>query len=108
MLDLRLPDMSGFNVLERICEPIATLCDVPVVVFTGRELSPEEDAQLHTMARSVVVKGVEIARAAAGRDGAVPAPRVGRHAGRQADACWSGCTAPDENLVGRRGAAGRR
>jgi CheY-like chemotaxis protein len=32
---------------------------VPVVVFTGRELSPEEDAQLHVMARSVVVKGVE-------------------------------------------------
>jgi len=28
-------------------------------VFTGRELSPEEDAQLHTIARSVVVKGVE-------------------------------------------------
>ena len=37
----------------------AALADVPVVVFTGRELSPEEDAQLHTMARSVVVKGVE-------------------------------------------------
>ena len=32
---------------------------MPVVVFTGRELSPEEDAQLHTLARSVVVKGVE-------------------------------------------------
>ncbi len=30
------------------------------MVFTGRELSPEEDAQLHTMARSVVVKGVEL------------------------------------------------
>ena len=29
------------------------------MVFTGRELSPEEDARLHTMARSVVVKGVE-------------------------------------------------
>jgi CheY-like chemotaxis protein len=37
----------------------AALSDVPVVVFTGRALSPEEDAQLHTMARSVVVKGVE-------------------------------------------------
>ena len=37
----------------------ADLANVPVVVFTGRELSPEEDAQLHTMARSVVVKGVE-------------------------------------------------
>ena len=35
------------------------LADIPVIVFTGRELSPEEDAQLHTMARSVVVKGVE-------------------------------------------------
>ena len=32
---------------------------VPVVVFTGRELSAEEDARLHTMARSIVVKGVE-------------------------------------------------
>jgi CheY-like chemotaxis protein len=32
---------------------------VPVVVFTGRELSAEEDAELRTMARSVVVKGVE-------------------------------------------------
>ena len=30
-----------------------------MVVFTGKELSPEEDARLHTLARSVVVKGVE-------------------------------------------------
>ena len=58
MLDLKLPDMSGFEVLERIRDD-AALCEVPVVVFTGRELSPDEDAQLHTMARSVVVKGVE-------------------------------------------------
>jgi CheY-like chemotaxis protein/signal transduction histidine kinase/HAMP domain-containing protein len=58
VLDLRLPDMSGFEVLERMrAEP--ALGDVPVVVFTGRELSAEEDAQLHTMARSIVVKGVE-------------------------------------------------
>ena len=35
------------------------LSNVPVVVFTGRELSVEEDAELHTMARSIVVKGVE-------------------------------------------------
>jgi CheY-like chemotaxis protein len=30
-----------------------------VVVFTGRQLSPDEDARLHSMARSIVVKGVE-------------------------------------------------
>jgi CheY-like chemotaxis protein len=58
VLDLKLPDMSGFEVLERIRHD-ATLCDIPVVVFTGRELSAEEDAELHTMARSIVVKGVE-------------------------------------------------
>jgi CheY-like chemotaxis protein len=58
VLDLKLPDMTGFEVLEKIRDDVS-LRDVPVVVFTGRELSPEEDAQLHTMARSVVVKGVE-------------------------------------------------
>ncbi|NJO32401.1 MAG: response regulator, partial [Rhodospirillales bacterium] len=58
VLDLKLPDMSGFEVLENIRDD-HTLSDVPVVVFTGRELSAGEDAQLHSMARSVVVKGVE-------------------------------------------------
>src|SRR4051794_17987606 len=58
VLDLRLPDMSGFEVLDRIRND-AELADVPVVVFTGRELSAEEDAELHIMARSIVVKGVE-------------------------------------------------
>jgi HAMP domain-containing protein/CheY-like chemotaxis protein/signal transduction histidine kinase len=58
VLDLRLPDMSGFEVLEQLSAD-AELSDVPVVVFTGRELSAEEDARLHTMARSIVVKGVE-------------------------------------------------
>jgi CheY-like chemotaxis protein len=58
VLDLRLPDMSGFELLESIKDH-PKLADLPVVVFTGRELSPEEDAQLHTMARSIVVKGVE-------------------------------------------------
>jgi HAMP domain-containing protein/CheY-like chemotaxis protein/signal transduction histidine kinase len=58
VLDLRLPDMSGFDVLERM-RADSRLAEVPVVVFTGRELTVEEDAQLHTMARSIVVKGVE-------------------------------------------------
>ncbi|MGA9501071.1 MAG: response regulator, partial [Pseudolabrys sp.] len=58
VLDLRLPDMTGFEVLEELGADQA-LSEVPVVVFTGRELSAEEDARLHTMARSIVVKGVE-------------------------------------------------
>jgi HAMP domain-containing protein/CheY-like chemotaxis protein len=58
VLDLKLPDMTGFELLEHIRQDDA-LKQVPVVVFTGRELSPEEDAQLHSIARSVIVKGVE-------------------------------------------------
>jgi len=58
VLDLKLPDMTGFDVLQRISED-ETLSDVPVVVFTGRQLTPDEDARLHNLARSVVVKGVE-------------------------------------------------
>ncbi len=58
VLDLRLPDMSGFEVLERFRDN-SVLGDLPVVVFTGKELSSEEDKRLHALARSVVVKGVE-------------------------------------------------
>ncbi len=58
VLDLRLPDMSGFEVLESIRD-LESLSEMPVIVFTGKELSAEEDARLRTLARSVVVKGVE-------------------------------------------------
>jgi CheY-like chemotaxis protein/signal transduction histidine kinase len=58
VLDLRLPDMSGFEVLEYLRDN-PSLMDLPVVVFTGKELTPEEDARLRNLARSVVVKGVE-------------------------------------------------
>ncbi len=58
VLDLRLPDMSGVEVLERM-QQSPNLLELPVVVFTGKELAPEEDARLRTLARSVVVKDVE-------------------------------------------------
>jgi HAMP domain-containing protein/CheY-like chemotaxis protein/signal transduction histidine kinase len=58
VLDLRLPDISGFEVLARIRDR-GTLPDLPVVVFTGRELTPDEDRQLQELARTVVLKGVE-------------------------------------------------
>ena len=46
VLDLRLPDMSGFEVLERLRDD-AALTDVPVVVFTGKELSPGRTLVAH-------------------------------------------------------------
>jgi CheY-like chemotaxis protein/signal transduction histidine kinase/HAMP domain-containing protein len=58
VLDLKLPDMSGFEVLERIRDE-ERLRELPVIVFTGRDLSAEEEARLQAIARSVVLKGVE-------------------------------------------------
>ncbi len=58
VLDLRLPDMSGFDVLGQLREN-QKLVDLPVVVFTGRELNADEDSRLRMLARSVVVKDVE-------------------------------------------------
>src|SRR6185436_3777154 len=58
VVDLRLPDMSGFDLLGRMqSEP--SLRDTPVVVFTGKELSSEEEAQLKMVAKSVVLKDVQ-------------------------------------------------
>jgi CheY-like chemotaxis protein len=58
VLDLRLPDISGFEVLSRIRDD-SEIEHVPVVVFTGKELSPDQDARLQELARKVVLKGVE-------------------------------------------------
>ncbi|HSS07718.1 MAG TPA: response regulator, partial [Rhodanobacteraceae bacterium] len=58
VLDLRLPDMSGFELLDRI-EAEPKLRQVPIVVFTGKDLSAEEDRRLRRAAKSVIIKGVE-------------------------------------------------
>ena len=58
VLDLRLPDMSGFDLLDKVqMEP--ALRDIPIVVFTGKDLSREEEQQLRTVAKSVLVKDVQ-------------------------------------------------
>jgi CheY-like chemotaxis protein len=58
VLDLRLPDMSGFEVLEKVkSEP--ALAAVPIVVFTGKDLDRDEQVRLNSMAKSIVLKDVQ-------------------------------------------------
>jgi CheY-like chemotaxis protein len=58
VLDLRLPDTSGFELLEKL-QADPELRDVPVIVFTGKELTAEEEERLKVAAKSVVIKGVQ-------------------------------------------------
>jgi CheY-like chemotaxis protein/signal transduction histidine kinase len=57
VVDLRLPDMTGFELLDKLQgEP--ELRQIPIVVFTGKELTPAEEQRLRQMAKSIVIKDV--------------------------------------------------
>jgi CheY-like chemotaxis protein len=58
VIDLRLPDMTGFDLMEEV-QANPALRDLPVVVFTGKELTEEEETKLRTAAKSVVLKDVQ-------------------------------------------------
>jgi CheY-like chemotaxis protein len=58
VLDLRLPDMDGFDLLDQV-QADPALRDLPIVVFTGKDLSVEEEERLLKVAKSVIIKGVQ-------------------------------------------------
>jgi CheY-like chemotaxis protein/signal transduction histidine kinase/HAMP domain-containing protein len=57
VLDLALPDISGFELLAEV-QKDPKLRETPIVVFTGRELTLEEEGELRQQAKSIVLKGV--------------------------------------------------
>ncbi|MDP3221357.1 MAG: response regulator [Deltaproteobacteria bacterium] len=57
VLDLGLPDMTGFEFIERVkAEP--ALREVPIIVYTGRDLTPEEETELKRVTDAIIVKSV--------------------------------------------------
>jgi CheY-like chemotaxis protein/signal transduction histidine kinase/CHASE3 domain sensor protein len=57
VLDLGLPDMSGFTLIEQIkLEP--TLLKLPIIVYTGKELSRQQETQLRGLAETIIIKNV--------------------------------------------------
>jgi CheY-like chemotaxis protein/signal transduction histidine kinase/HAMP domain-containing protein len=57
VLDLGLPDMSGFDFINRMKNELQ-VTDVPIVVYTGRDLSRKEENDLKRMADAIIVKDV--------------------------------------------------
>ncbi len=55
VLDLVMPEMSGFDVLARLKDDPATM-DIPVVILTSKALTDEERRRLAPHARSIVSK----------------------------------------------------
>jgi CheY-like chemotaxis protein/signal transduction histidine kinase len=57
VLDLGLPDMSGFTLIEQIkLEP--RLLKLPIIIYTGKELSRQEETQLRGLAETIIIKNV--------------------------------------------------
>ena len=57
ILDLKLPDMSGFEWLEAAEREMGATGSPPIVIYTARELSEDENRQLSRYTGSIVIKG---------------------------------------------------
>jgi CheY-like chemotaxis protein len=57
VLDLGLPDIPGLQLIQQI-EQDLHVKDLPIIVYTGKELSLQEETQLRLVAEAIVVKGV--------------------------------------------------
>jgi hypothetical protein len=55
VLDLRLPDMTGFELIETIQKELGR-ADLPIIIYTGKELTAREETQLRKVADAIIVK----------------------------------------------------
>ena len=58
VLDLSLPDASGFSLLETLSED-GDHSFPPVIVYTGRDLSADEEQRLRRYSSSIIIKGAK-------------------------------------------------
>jgi CheY-like chemotaxis protein/signal transduction histidine kinase/CHASE3 domain sensor protein len=56
VLDLNLPDASGFSLLEMLSKENAYSFP-PVIVYTGHDLTPEDEQRLRRYSDSIIIKG---------------------------------------------------
>lgn len=54
ILDLGLPDMSGFELIRAIKQQYSN--ELPIVVYTGKELTRNEEIELKQIAQAIVIK----------------------------------------------------
>jgi DNA-binding response OmpR family regulator len=57
IIDLKLPDMQGSELLQAACLGRRAVSFPPVIVYTGRNLTRDEEAELLRYSRSIIIKG---------------------------------------------------
>ena len=55
VLDLKLPDMTGFELIDKLQKELGR-ADLPIIVYTGKELTRKEESQLKRVAASIIIK----------------------------------------------------
>jgi CheY-like chemotaxis protein len=58
VLDLGLSDMSGFDLLERMKQS-PRLSQIPVIVYTGKDLTKKQETELRRLAETIIIKDVK-------------------------------------------------
>ena len=58
VLDLSLPDATGYSLLETLSRE-NVYAFPPVIVYTGRDLSPDEEQKLRKYSKSIIIKGAK-------------------------------------------------
>ena len=58
VLDIGLPDMSGFDLIYKL-DNLSDRAIPPIIIYTGKELTKEENNELQKYAESIIIKGVK-------------------------------------------------
>jgi len=64
VLDLGLPDMSGFELIEQIDRQVSTSqtesrTSLPIIIYTGKELTEQEETELKRVTKAIIIKDVK-------------------------------------------------
>ncbi len=58
ILDLGLEDMSGYDLLDKI-KNNENIASTPIIIYTGRDLTSEQEIRLNKYAESIIIKGAK-------------------------------------------------
>lgn len=104
LLDLRLPDISGWDVIRRISD-IPELRHTKIIILTGMDLSPQEVESLRNVTTGLMTKDqFRVERLIAQLDAVLEQPSPGTHA----DHAAAFASAPVTNDPPRRGSGAKQ